>query len=649
MKKCYSLAFFLLLIVSAKAQYNKLIDFNGTNGTSPYGSVILSDGDSILYGMTNGGGTTGENNGTIFSMRTDGTSYTNLHNFSTTDTSGANPYGSLIRSGNVLYGMTSRNGLYDKGTIFSINTDGSGFTTLYHFRNDSINDYGANPYGTLTRIGSKLYGMTDGDGGHGNIFSIHMDGSNYQDLHVFSGMDGSHPGYGALAETGNMLFGTTIYGGLHGSGVFFSIDTGGLYTKLRDFNAADGTMPLGSVTMDGGTFYGTASSGGAYGKGTLFSTTGTDTGSFTKLMDFNGTNGQGPIGSLTSHSGKLFGTTAGGGTNNYGTVFSMNTNGSGFQTLFNFGVSTNGTQPRAQVSLSGTMLYGTTVIGGNLGHGVVYSLDTDQNSVPLCMVTVNDSSDYNYITWDKPVTTDIDSFIVYRETTSNNYERVASLPYSAAAEFIDTVRALYFPFTGDPNAGSNRYRLQVRYTIGSYSLLSPLHRSIFMTRSGGTFTWNHYENHGEAIPLYAYMLYRDDNSTGAWHSVQAVSGTSSTVADPDFALYPNARWRVETVWGITCSSNPSISNVRSMLASGLSEEEMAANTSIYPNPAKDFIEIETELKDCLVSIYDNTGKLVFKETIRGKTRIGISDLTSGLYFMQLNSENTILREKFVKE
>jgi uncharacterized repeat protein (TIGR03803 family) len=639
MKKNYILIciLFYIGIEIAKGQYTKLLEFNGSNGSQPFGSVILSDNDSVLYGMTNGN--------TLFSVHTDGTSYQILHTF-TTDASF--PYGSLIRSGNALYGMTSQGG-FGYGTIFTINTDGSGYNVLYNFKNDSINDFGANPVGTLTISGNVLYGMTYGGGSnYGNVFSIHTDGSAYTDLLIFNGTNGQFPGYGALVLSGGILYGTTLYGGTSGGGVLFSIDTNGTgYNKLIDFNITNGERPFGSVTLSGNVLYGNTNGGGIYNKGTLYSIHSDGTG-YSKLVDFNGSNGQSPMGSLTLSNNLLYGTTGSGGTNNLGIVFSIDTSGTGMQTLFDFNSAT-GSQPRATLSFSETTLYGTTVIGGTYDDGVIFSLEIHPADIPICMVSADDNSNNNLISWEKPITTDIDSFIVYRETTTNNYQPIGALPYSATSEFIDTVRFSYFPFTGNPNAGTYRYKIQVKDTSGNYSSLSPYHNTIFITKTGGTFNWNQYEIEGQPTSVSSYILYRDDNSTGLWHSVAGVAGTQITVTDPNYALFPNGSWRVEAVLGITCSSSLSRSNIRSLVTAGISESPLSGSMNISPNPAKDFIDIKTDVNNCCVSLMDNMGRLILKKNIQNNTRINLSGFSNGLYFIQLQWDENIINKKIIKE
>jgi polyhydroxybutyrate depolymerase len=56
-------------------------------------------------------------------------------------------------------------------------------------------------------------------------------------------------------------------------------------------------------------------------------------------------------------------------------------------------------------------------------------------------------------------------------------------------------------------------------------------------------------------------------------------------------------------------------------------ESSEADFSVWPNPAKDFIQVESQNE---VGIYDLTGQLVLK----GKGRIDISRLASGMYFVK---------------
>ena len=108
------------------------------------------------------------------------------------------------------------------GTVFKLNTDGSGFTTLHNFTGGSD---GAFPEGSLILSGSTLYGTTlsRGVSGYGTVFSLNTDGSGFMTLHAFTGgTDGSGP-QAKLILSGNTLYGTASRGGLSGNGTVFSI------------------------------------------------------------------------------------------------------------------------------------------------------------------------------------------------------------------------------------------------------------------------------------------------------------------------------------------------------------------------------------------------------------------------------------------
>src|SRR5437660_788351 len=102
--------------------FTTLHNFDDEEGANPYGALTLSG--NTLYGAAAQGGSAGV--GTVFSLRTDGTAFTNLHNFAGHTNDGAWPYGSLILSGDTLYGTTQYGGGSDNGAVFAVGTDGTG-------------------------------------------------------------------------------------------------------------------------------------------------------------------------------------------------------------------------------------------------------------------------------------------------------------------------------------------------------------------------------------------------------------------------------------------------------------------------------------------------------------------------------------------
>ena len=177
MKKLILIFCYLLSAFMTNAQYSKLLDFGTiTLGDNPQADVI-SDG-TFLYGMTSQGGINDQ--GTIYKIKPNGTEYTTLLDFNDTIT-GKYPYGSLISDGTFLYGMTSNGGINGKGIIFKIKPDGTGFDKLLDF--DGTTN-GSSPLGSLISDGTFLYGMTSygGTNSSGTIFKINTDGSGYSKL-----------------------------------------------------------------------------------------------------------------------------------------------------------------------------------------------------------------------------------------------------------------------------------------------------------------------------------------------------------------------------------------------------------------------------------------------------------------------------------
>ncbi len=358
------------LFTFCSAQFNILHSFNDTLGANPWGNLTLAG--NKLYGLATVGGL--HSQGCIFSIDTDGSNYKDLLDF--TGVNGAYPKGSLTISGKVMYGMTSTGGSHNYGRIFSVDTDGIAYANLLDFNGANGNA----PRGSLTLAGNKLYGMTSAGGtqSSGNLFSIDISGGGYKDLLDFDTANGRSP-FGSLLLSGKKLYGMTYQGGAHDSGCIFSIDTNGgsSYRDLFDFKSAKGYYPQGDVTLSGNKLFGMTWIGGANDWGVIFSID-TNGGGYKDLVDFNyNTNGGQPQGSLTlSGSGSvLYGMTFDGGQYTEGLLFSLDTNGNNFKDLYDLN-SAKGNLPYGSFTLSGHELYGMTSAGGAYTEGVIFGCDT---------------------------------------------------------------------------------------------------------------------------------------------------------------------------------------------------------------------------------------------------------------------------------
>lgn len=342
---------------------------------------LVQGPDGWLYGTAPEG--QGNLKGTIFKVQPDGSDFTVIRWF-TNSSEGAAPLGRLILLGSTLYGTTVATVNSYSGTVFKLNTDGTGYAVLKHF---TIND-GTVPSGGLTLSSGELYGIASGFSGQ-QLFKIKPDGTDFAVLYNFTNFPNR-----SLEEAGGVLYGTTFGGGSAGSGTIFKVNTDGTgFTELKHFSApvlgpstgfptnSDGASPRAGLTLYGGVLYGTANDGGDSGFGTVFKLN-TDGAGFTVLKQFNGSDGAVPEGKVSVSDGVLYGTTFRGGSSDDGTVFKLNTNGTGYTVLKHFSWelgSTNheGAHPSAGLVVSCGVLYGVTESGGRTSEGTLFKLNAD--------------------------------------------------------------------------------------------------------------------------------------------------------------------------------------------------------------------------------------------------------------------------------
>jgi uncharacterized repeat protein (TIGR03803 family) len=391
---------------------------NGVDGANPEAGLAQGS-DGYFYGTTYYGGYLTAPGfagfGTVFKISTNG-GLTTLQSFGsfleTVDSGisldGANSTARLVQgSDGNLYGTTSSGAPTDMGTVFKISTNGV-LTSLYLFPDGNDNGLGpgAPSQGLVQGSDGYLYGTSESGGtngdfreGFGTVFKISTNGVLTSFYSFTAGNDGYAPLARLMQGSDGYLYGTTYYGGTNGLGTVFKISTNGALTTLYDFGTVtdsfgrplDGADPTAELVQGSdGYLYGTTDSGGKYvnfGYGTVFkiSTNGT----FTSLYSFTGAHdGANPYAGLVQGSdGSFYGTTYVGGTNGYGTVFKISTNGV-LTSLYSFiGGSFvggfDGANPNTVlVPGSDGYFYGTTFHGGDsppgfLADGTVFKISTN--------------------------------------------------------------------------------------------------------------------------------------------------------------------------------------------------------------------------------------------------------------------------------
>lgn len=274
--------------------YNDLMDFDSSNGSFPYGSLV-ADTTGRLYGMTSAGGL--NNVGVIFSYNPKTGVDSPIHYFDIVN--GANPYGNLLLlNKDTTYGLTSAGGINDDGVIFMFNPVTHNFTKLYDF-NDTT---GMMPTGSLVKVNNRLYGMTSQGGANddGVIFAYDLITNSYIDLFDFNYSNGSNP-YGSFVLASNgKLYGMAENGvDSISDGVLFSYDPdSSIFSLLYVFSDSIGSNPAGCLIQGiNGKLYGMTQQGGLFTDGVIFSYN-IDSNVYTDMYDLNNAGGGNPCGDL---------------------------------------------------------------------------------------------------------------------------------------------------------------------------------------------------------------------------------------------------------------------------------------------------------------------------------------------------------------
>jgi uncharacterized repeat protein (TIGR03803 family) len=155
------------------------------------------------------------------------------------------PAGSLLQLSNgKLYGMSRGGGLDFGGTVFSFDLSSNVFSNVVHMYSVG----GREPMGDVVQApNGKLYGLAAFDSGRNNtgiLFSFDPVSGTSTRLHTFDSAGGAVPKGTLVVESNGLLYGMTSEGGSSNLGTVFSFDPAtNTYTKLKDFNGTNGASP----------------------------------------------------------------------------------------------------------------------------------------------------------------------------------------------------------------------------------------------------------------------------------------------------------------------------------------------------------------------------------------------------------------------
>ena len=122
-----------------------------------------------------------------------------------------------------------------------------------------------------------------------------------------------------------------------------------------------------------------------------------------------------------------------------------------------------------------------------------------------------------------------------------------------------------------------------------------------------------------------------------WKNNWSILPDTNSIITPVF----NGKYIVTVVDSNGCTAKDSILNYNISLI----ENNKIENLEFYPNPTMEKIYIELTNQKCTLIIIDSQGKLVRKELlITGKNTIDVSKLSKGVYYLNLEMDNEVIKK-----
>ena len=276
----------------------------------------------------------------------------------------------------------------------------------------------------------------------------------------------------------------------------------------------------------------------------------------------------------------------------------------------------------------------------------------------ICMVGIH-SSNKNMIVWEKPVSTGIESFNIYRETNVTNvYEKIGSVAYDLLSVFIDNTSA--------PDVQSNNYKISIVDKAGFETEQSNLHKTMHLSINKGlNTTWNLNWEKYEGYTVSTYNIYRGSTANNMV-LIGSTSGSNSQYSDISAPL-GDVFYQLEVVNPSSCNPTSTVQHVktsneytfesysssRSNIASNVSvvtgmENDTNKSFKLYPIPVKNELRIEFE-GSANYEVINMVGQVVFNGNLIKNVIIQTSNLKPGIYLVKLNTGKSFEFQKIIKE
>lgn len=317
------------------------------------------------------------------------------------------------------------------------------------------------------------------------------------------------------------------------------------------------------------------------------------------------------------------------------------------------GANTNSIFLNASLNTSngGIKVVGTNACGAGDTSSVLNVNITSLPTQQICVVTVDSSSIYNEVVWQKNGASNVDSFRVYRVQSAALDTLIGTVDYADLSKLVDV--------TANPNAASFTYKVAAVDFCGNEGPKSLPHQTIHLqsiyspSPQKTDLMWNLYDG----ATVNNYRVLRDTNNSGNW--VVLINNLAPNAQSyTDFGIPAGAnsvQYRVDVVWANSCDPtakvaqsivNTTKSNTKDFVinipANLALQNELLNSISLYPNPTKDIFDIEFKagIESFDVEIYNQLGSILKSEHLNytDKASVNISEFSSGIYFVVVKTK-----------
>lgn len=136
----------------------------------------------------------------------------------------------------------------------------------------------------------------------------------------------------------------------------------------------------------------------------------------------------------------------------------------------------------------------------------------------------------------------------------------------------------------------------------------------------------------------------------AYQNWEFGDGFSSTELSPEHTYTSSGQYTVTLVTGNGCGSDTITKNLA--ITVGVSDLHAVYGINIYPNPAKDFINVQIEKQlssECTLQLVSTTGQSILEQTMfigeKQNVSLDITDVPNGMYILNLKTDNVIIPNK----